>query len=131
VVGKLANLARDIRPQRRGKVVASTREHYKAGTGYGLRGGPSGTQTQDGVLVAMQDKNGLAQLGSLGPCQAAPTCLLCASLSRGPLSTWRSNHSRAASSLGMAMADTTLRTRPATPMAFSAPRQFRARILLM
>src|SRR5258706_734466 len=53
---------RDIRPQRRGKVVASTREHYKAGTGYGLRGGPSGTQAQDGILVAMQDKNGLAQL---------------------------------------------------------------------
>ena len=73
--------------------MASTREHYKAGTGYGLRGGPSGTQAQDGILVAMQDKNGLPQFAQPRTVPGGADLLPVVSL-------------------GMAMADTTLRTRP-------------------
>ena len=50
------------RPQRRGQVVADAGQDHQAGAVDGLRGGAGGADAQDGVLVAVQNEDGLVQL---------------------------------------------------------------------
>jgi len=74
------------------------RQHHQAGAGDGFGGGTGGADAQDGIPVAVQDEDGTCSSRSFWPCHGAPTCLLWALVSRGPLSASRSIHSRAASS---------------------------------
>jgi hypothetical protein len=97
-VGVLADLAGDDWPQWCWQVVADAGEDDQPGAVDGIGGGAGSADAKDGIFAAVQDERGLAQFAELRAVPGAPTCLLCAPVSRGPLPASRSTHSRAACS---------------------------------